>query len=196
MGAVTAILFAQEFQKDLCGLVLDSPFGTTSQMICDVVRSKILVPRCLIGCLLCCCLGGTIKEKTGEDVMGIDVYPMMPEIKLPLFMMVAINDVLARPDRVKNLYEKYAGGRKEFYLIEGDHPSAREQPIIDQASEFILKLFDLTMAEEIAKKSDPKFHEFLGKTDKFGNPMILHNDFDYPEILNDSLDFSYHKGYE
>lgn len=100
------------------------------------------VPRCLIGCVLGCLLK-TAKKKTGVNIAKIRPVDLVRNIKLPAFFMVGKDDMLAKPVRVKELYDKYAGDDKQFFLIEGTHQSTRDQIVVKKAVAFIMKILDL-----------------------------------------------------
>ena len=57
-------------------------------------------------------------------------------------MMVAINDILSRPDRVKHFYNIYPGNNKRFYLVQGEHNSQRDDEVVGMICEFIWDIFD------------------------------------------------------
>jgi esterase/lipase len=108
----------------------------------DLVTSHRNVPRCLIGCILGCLIK-TAKKKTGVNIAKVKPIDLVRDIRLPAFFMVGKDDVLAKPVRVKELYDKYAGEEKQFFLIEGTHQSMRDQVVVKKAVAFIMKTLDL-----------------------------------------------------
>ncbi len=82
---------------------------------------------------------GTIKKKTGVNLFKIKPIKCVGEINLPGFFLVCKGDIIARPDKVKNLYNKYKGKWKEFHLIPGEHQTQRENTILVTAIYFLLK---------------------------------------------------------
>lgn len=143
MGAVTAIIYSclHNSENEIIGLCLDSPFGECKEMIKDVITGHAKVPKCLLSCAIYC-IAKTIKKKTGYDVLGINNYKHVPNIDIPLFMIVAYDDVLARPNRVKELYRTYKSSHKNLYLCEGTHPDMREDEVYVLTCSFIWNLFD------------------------------------------------------
>jgi hypothetical protein len=144
MGAVTAILFSQEEenQKIISGLILDSPFSSFKKMIYDVVSSKVKVSTCLINMLLYF-LMKTVKKKTGVDLSHIKPIECVNKINIPGFFLVCKNDIIARPDKVKDLYIKYKSKSKEFHLVPGEHQTNRENNILVSAIYFLLQGFGI-----------------------------------------------------
>lgn len=43
------------------------------------------------------------------------------ECKVPAFFMVCKDDVISRPDWVKDLYINYESMHKEFHMVPGEH---------------------------------------------------------------------------
>lgn len=72
MGAVTSILFAEKYAKELRidGLILDSPFSCFKTMINDIIRNKVKIPSCLINTVLFF-IQKTIKKKTSVNLADI-----------------------------------------------------------------------------------------------------------------------------
>lgn len=60
-------------------------------------------------------------------------------LKLPIFMMVAKEDTLAKPSRVIEMFEKCPSEYKYFFLVEGDHVSARDSLVMLKAVNFVFK---------------------------------------------------------
>lgn len=143
MGAVAAILFAQANNDKISGLILDSPFSCFRRMIYDIVYSKRSVPTCLIDLVMHFVLK-TVKRKTGVNMYSIKPINCVQHITVPCFYMVSHEDLISRPDKVKDLYLKTAATTKEFYLTQGEHNSARNKEAILKAMYFALRCFGTT----------------------------------------------------
>jgi hypothetical protein len=61
---------------------------------------------------------------------------------VPAFFMVGREDFLARPGRLKELFDKYGSPNKQFFLIEGMHQTMRDQKVQEKASAFIKEVLD------------------------------------------------------
>jgi len=140
MGAVASILFAAEPSNKgiISGLILDSPFSSFRRMIYDVVTIRKNVPLCIINAVLYFILK-TIKKKTGVSLSKIEPIQKMEQIDLPGFFIVAHNDIISRPDKVKDLYLTLQNETKEFHLVQGEHNSQRDKIVILNALYFMLK---------------------------------------------------------
>jgi len=140
MGAVASILFAAEPSNKgiISGLILDSPFSSFRRMIHDVVTIRKNVPLCIINAFLYFILK-TIKKKTGVNLSKIEPIQKMAQIDLPGFFIVAHNDIISRPDKVKDLYLTLQNDTKEFHLVQGEHNSQRDKIVILNALYFMLK---------------------------------------------------------
>lgn len=64
-------------------------------------------------------------------------------VKLPVVFLVGKEDNLAKPARVKDVFEKYGGSDKQFYLIEGTHQSARDETVLKKIVAFALRQISL-----------------------------------------------------
>lgn len=158
MGAVAAILYAQdkENQDLIDGLILDSPFSSFRKMIYDVISSKVKLPTCLIDMVLYFLLK-TIKKKTGVALNEIKPIKLVSNIKIPGFFLVCKDDIIAKPDKVKDLYVNYGCKLKEFHLIPGEHQTSRENKVIVSAIYFMLKCFDVSSSPRNKKKNEGRF---------------------------------------
>lgn len=161
MGAVAAILFAQEEdnQSLISGLILDSPFSSFKRTVHDVVTSRVKVPTCIINCLLYF-LMRTVKRKTGVSLVDINPIKFVDKIHIPGFFMVCKEDVIAKPDKVKDLYVKYGCKMKEFHLSPGEHQTSRDNKVIVAAIYFMLKCFDAEKAQPNKYYVDSDEREF------------------------------------
>lgn len=138
MGAVAAILYGSKHSDKISGLVLDSPFSCFRKMIYDIVYSRRKVPTCLIDIVMHFVLK-TVKRKTGVDMYSIKPIKVVSEVKAPCLYIVSHEDLISRPDKVKDLYLKTGSTCKEFYLTQGEHNSVRSKEAIMKAMYFILR---------------------------------------------------------
>lgn len=139
MGAVTALLYTSDsnFTLPIQGMVLDSPFSDTTQMIADVMNHQTGIPKFMIKTALMP-IGSSIKSYTGEDVMSVSPISVVQDVKVPAFYMVAKNDTVARLERVQKLYEKHDGkGNKYFLKMEGEHNDFRSYADNEKALKFL-----------------------------------------------------------
>lgn len=148
MGAVAAVMLAKSSPHLVSCLVLDSPFSDLTKMVKDVVTSERRLPRCLIGCVLSC-LARTAKKKIGTDIRKVVPIEDIKHIVLPVFLMVAKDDTLAKPSRVMDMFEQCPSKQKTFFLVEGSHPTHRDSLAMLKAANFIFKRMVIDRSDTI-----------------------------------------------
>lgn len=122
-------------------LVLDSPFANFRGMVHDVIHSQYKV----CGCCINLALSGVLKDckkKIGKDLTLIKPVEAVPHIEVPCFYMVGKQDIIARPEKVKELFLRTKSLDKEYHTFEGEHPSHRDKYILKKAILFVLGTFD------------------------------------------------------
>ena len=139
-------------------LILDSPFANFRGMIHDVIHSQYKV----CGCCINMALSGVLKDckkKINKDLTLIKPLEAVPFIDIPVFYMVGKQDIIARPEKVKELFLKTKSDLKEYHSFEGEHPSHRDKYILKKAILFILNEFDsLTLNSVSSTIKDPVFN--------------------------------------
>lgn len=122
-------------------LVLDSPFADFRGMVHDVIHSQYKV----CGCCINIALSGVLKDckkKIKKDLTLIKPIEAVPYIEVPTFYLVGKQDIIARPEKVKELFLRTKSLEKEYHTFEGEHPSHRDKFILKKAILFILNEFD------------------------------------------------------
>lgn len=110
-------------------------------MIHDVIHSQVKVCGCCINMVL----SGVLKDckkKVNRDLTLIKPIEAVPFIEVPAFYMVGKGDIIARPEKVKELYLHTKSKNKEYHTFEGEHPSHRDNYILKKGILFILNEFD------------------------------------------------------
>ena len=165
-------------------LILDSPFANFRGMIHDVIHSQYKV----CGCCINIALSGVLKDckkKIQKDLTLIKPLEAVPYINIPVFYMVGKQDIIARPEKVKELFLKTKSDLKQYHTFEGEHPSHRDKYILKKAILFILNEFDRFSLKSIpstipapvlnTKKERSKFNKLIlteHKTELFIDPPI------------------------
>ena len=122
-------------------LILDSPFANFRGMIHDVIHSQYKV----CGCCINIALSGVLKDckkKIKKDLTLIKPIEAVPYIDVPTFYMVGKQDIIARPEKVKELFLQTKSSNKVYHTFEGEHPTHRDKYILKKAILFILNEFD------------------------------------------------------
>ena len=140
MGAVTAIWYdALHKNQEVQGIVLDSPFTEAKTMLCDLMTSRTKIPRFLLqGALIP--IGSTIKSKTGYDVMENNPIDSAWRVTVPVYCFVGKDDVIARPERIRQMFVKLGSRIKHMEVVEGEHNSYRDDPIVLQALTWLVDI--------------------------------------------------------
>ena len=137
MGAATSILIGGlGTVKNLHGMVLDSPFSDAKTMIADLMNHQAGFPKFLIKAALLP-IGSTIKSKTGHAALDVSPIDVVSLVDVPAYYMVASGDFIARPERVKELFENHKHSRKELLEMVGEHNDFRSDFDIKKAIDFI-----------------------------------------------------------
>ena len=88
MGAVTSLMFCYNSSNSIQALVVDSPFSSAKGMIKDTINNLNGVPKWVISAALIP-IASTVHEKTGHDVLGINIKNLLSNITVPSFWAVA-----------------------------------------------------------------------------------------------------------
>jgi hypothetical protein len=131
----------EEAGKMVDCLILDSPFANFRGMIHDVIHSQYKV----CGCCINIALSGVLKDckkKIKKDLTLIKPIEAVPYIDVPAFYMVGKQDIIARPEKVKELFLQTKSKNKVYHTFEGEHPTHRDKYILKKAILFILNEFD------------------------------------------------------
>lgn len=156
MGAVTSLVYSskEENGKTVDGIVLDSPFSCFQTMVNDIVRQRVNIPLCFVNSALYF-MNNTIKNKIKVDLKKLKPIELVKKCTIPAFFFVCKDDVISRPDRVKDLYNQYGGKVKEFHLIPGEHQTIRDNQIIVKAIHFILRVMKNEQASPVEEVESP-----------------------------------------
>lgn len=162
MGAVTSILFAHHSHDiDIQGMVLDSPFTETKTMICDLIQSRASVPRFLIKTALLP-IASTIKTKTNYDVLNNNPIDMAGSVGMPVYVFVAKDDVISRPERVEQMFNKFTSRQKVFEVIDGEHHTYRDDDVVLKAHQWLTSIANDRKAQKKSTNSQANSLPMLG----------------------------------
>lgn len=158
MGAVTALLLAHRSRGSLLhGLLLDSPFSSTKEMLCNVLDK---VPNFLLH-LVFSPLGAKLRSETGHDVLGIDLKPLLPEVRVPALFAIAHHDKLAGVADLEQLYLRYGSAHahvhKRLFKFEGEHASKRPDQFFQEGVAFFLAVQEELKHMPAIQTTNPHF---------------------------------------
>eukprot|EP00271_Cylindrocystis_brebissonii_P008118 TRINITY_DN22142_c0_g1_i1.p1 TRINITY_DN22142_c0_g1~~TRINITY_DN22142_c0_g1_i1.p1 ORF type:complete len:570 (-),score=127.02 TRINITY_DN22142_c0_g1_i1:274-1983(-) len=134
MGAVTALLYGAT-DPSIAGMVLDSPFGSLTQLIMELTDDfKIPLPKFGVK-MAVQYMRRLIKQRALFDIQDLDSLSVAPQSFIPLLAGHAEGDVFIRPHHSEEIYKAYAGD-KNLIKFPGDHNSARPSFYYDSVSIF------------------------------------------------------------
>lgn len=136
-GAVTAVLYSSRVGPDSSlGMVLDSPFSSTKDMLCNVMKN---VPKFLMQGLFIP-LGSKLQRETGHDIMATNLKEKVPKLNIPTMYIVGADDDLAGASCVRELSELHKCTNKHLQVFDGEHNSERPPEVLEKCIDFLLKL--------------------------------------------------------
>jgi hypothetical protein len=157
MGAVTAILYAEENPSRVSVLIADSPFSSIKKMVQDIAFEHYKIPSFVVNIGLSI-ISSSIEERIRVDLFAVlDPYLNCANCMSPVMFIAASSDGLVQPKRVNQMFKNYgtnrsAGIRKHYLECSGNHTDQREEGLIQTCFSFVQNEFDLYT--EAKKKLD------------------------------------------
>ena len=107
MGAVTSILYLEQNKYfKVKYLVADSPFYKLKETIAHFTRNKLGYNLFLIKLALNF-IKSNIKEKTGYDIMKLNIKDSVPKITIPVSLIASKNDEMVPYKHFETIYELF-----------------------------------------------------------------------------------------
>lgn len=138
MGAVTAIMYANEHPSLIDAMVLDSGFYSLKILIEELIGSKIKLPRFIFDKLLKM-VKETIREKANFELDIIEPYIYAKNCLVPAFFCHGKDDDFVLPHHSQDLFNEYKGFEKYIELVKGGHNSMRSRKLIIKICNFLQK---------------------------------------------------------
>ena len=138
MGAVTAIMYAAEYPKNISALILDSGFYSLNILIHELVKSKINLPGFIIERVLKM-VKETVKEKAGFNLDEIEPYLYVKNCNAPALFCHGKDDNFVFPHHCKDLYNDYKCYKKSLNLVKGNHNTARPKELKEKICIFLIE---------------------------------------------------------
>lgn len=125
MGAVAALVHQSRYPASPVEyLILDSPFNSVERLIRDASEYYVSFGEYL-SMLFYSPMLEIIKKKTGHDLSDLQPIQLVENITVPAFFIVAQDDNLVLPERVREMKDKYGGKVKRLLEVSGNHESSR-----------------------------------------------------------------------
>jgi hypothetical protein len=146
MGAVTAILYAEEYPERVGVLVVDSPFSSLKKMVQDIAFEHYKIPAFVVNLGLSV-ISSSIQERIGVDLFEkLDPYVNCAKCQTPVTFIAASCDGLVQPKRVNQMFKNYGSQhqtvKKRYLETSGSHTDSREDSLIHTCFMFIATEFD------------------------------------------------------
>ena len=138
MGAVTAIMYANEHPALIDAMVLDSGFYSLKQLIHELIDSKINLPNFIYEKVLNM-VKETIKEKANFDLDIIEPYIYAKNCLVPAFFCHGSDDKFVLPHHCVDLFNDYKSKDKFCEIVKGSHNTSRPKTLRIKACDFLEK---------------------------------------------------------
>ena len=190
MGAVTAIMYANEHPSLIDAMVLDSGFYSLKILIDELIGSKIKLPRFIFDKLLKM-VKETIREKANFELDSIEPYIYAKNCLVPAFFCHGKDDDFVFPHHSQDLFNEYKGFEKYIELVKGGHNSIRSRKLIIKICKFLEK--HLKEKEEIINEMEKIIendnNDIDDDDDDENNEYCIHNKFNFNDekITNNNL---------
>ena len=138
MGAVTAILYANENPNTLEAIILDSPFADLKQVVIHLVKSRQkYIPNFILKGLLLI-VRSTIKKKANFDINNIEPLKCVENLKIPAYILFSFADEFIPYGQFEDILRGY-GGEKQYEIIDGSHNGIRNLEVCQRIGAFLHK---------------------------------------------------------
>ena len=138
MGAVTAIMYANEHPALIDAMVLDSGFYSLKQLIHELIESKVKLPDFIYEKVLNM-VKETIKEKANFDLDIIEPYIYAKNCLVPAFFCHGSDDKFVFPHHCVDLFNDYKSKDKFCEIVKGSHNTARPKTLRIKLCDFLEK---------------------------------------------------------
>ena len=138
MGAVTAIMYANEHPKLIDAMFLDSGFYSLNTLINELIESKISLPKFIFNKVLNM-VKETVKEKAKFDMDIIEPYIYAKNCLIPAFFCHGSDDSFVLPHHCVDLFNEYKCKDKFCEIVKGGHNSPRPRDLRIKACDFLTK---------------------------------------------------------
>ena len=190
MGAVTAIMYANEHPSLIDAMILDSGFYSLKILINELIFSKIKLPKFIFDKLLNM-VKETVKEKAHFDLDTIEPYIFAKNCLVPAFFCHGNEDDFVLPHHSQDLFNEYKGKDKYIEFAKGGHNSSRPRKLIINICNFLkrhLKNDDeyINEYDKIIENDndDEDFEEEEESIDKNSNIKLNKDKFELTDYKN------------
>ena len=185
MGAVTAIMYANEHPKLIDVMILDSGFYSLKKLISELIESKINLPKFIYDKVLNM-VKETVREKANFDLDIIEPYIYAKNCLVPAFFCHGSDDNFVLPHHCVDLFNDYKGTDKCCEIVKGFHNSSRPKELRLKICDFLMKYLKEDDLDSNGTINNSNTYERIG-INNFNNILRLENNKDMIKNLNKSL---------
>ena len=185
MGAVTAIMYANEHPKLIDVMILDSGFYSLKKLISELIESKINIPKFIYDKVLNM-VKETVKEKAKFDLDIIEPYIYAKNCLVPAFFCHGSDDNFVLPHHCVDLFNDYKGADKCCEIVKGFHNSSRSKELRLKICDFLMKYLKEDDLDSNGTINNSNTYERIGITN-FNNILRIENNKEIIKNLNKSL---------
>ena len=179
MGAVTALMYANEHPKLIEVMILDSGFYSLKKLITELIESKINLPKFIFDKVLNM-VKNTVKEKANFDLDIIEPYIYAKNCLVPAFFCHGSDDNFVLPHHCVDLFNEYKCQDKYCEIVKGGHNSIRPKDLRIKICDYLLKYLKDDDLESNCTINNSNTYERIGLNNQFFQMEYNYN-------LNDSI---------
>ena len=156
MGSVAALMYAEKNPQDIEFMILDSPFSSIINMVNDASKTYVTLPDFVVE-MLFSIVTGSCCDRIGYDLSLLKPVDCAKNIKnIYSIFVVAKDDKLVLPVRVKEIYDNYQGP-KQFQVVDGEHQTSRSANEIEKIFQYVKSfIYQKNALSNIKKTSYPR----------------------------------------
>ncbi len=185
MGAVAALRAAEQMQREVEFLVLDSPFPSFEQIVRDMGAKYLKIGE-YVSLALFEYNKETLRKLTSVDFSLLRPIDTCSKVDVPCLFLSSKSDDLVLPERVNQMYLEYRSLEKDLITIEGSHTSCRTERDIENILDKLTYYYNT-----ILKKRALNYPSRLMTVQRSDSPEFAkHNHRPQPSRLNQKSLFS------
>ena len=180
MGAVTALMYANEHPKLIEVMILDSGFYSLKKLITELIESKINLPKFIFDKVLNM-VKNTVKEKANFDLDIIEPYIYAKNCLVPAFFCHGSDDNFVLPHHCVDLFNEYKCNDKYCEIVKGGHNSIRPKDLRIKICDYLMKYLKDDDLESNCTINNSNTYERIGFNNQF---FKMENDFNMNDSIN------------
>ena len=137
MGAATTLIYAS-MDNRIKAIVVDSPFSDFRRVAKEMCLAQVSVPGFLIEGAISI-IGKSVYKKNGMKINEIKAIEAVKNCYIPVIFIHARDDDIVKFQHSLDLFQNYAGTKKEFKDVNGGHNGKRSTFLLEHVGRFFAK---------------------------------------------------------